>query len=184
MGEYGASASDVKAEYIWAAPEVGGGSIWGGDDGLGGYMPLAVATPDSGGTIQLNWVHGNHLGVPLVVTDATGALATTSNDYLAPGFPGQSRVLSDLYYNRYRDYDPAMGRYVQADPIGLGGCSNPYDYADGNPVILADAMGLAPGAAIAGGVRIVGGRAAAGAIGAGARDILGPAEAIVFCLKP
>ncbi|HVR89833.1 MAG TPA: RHS repeat-associated core domain-containing protein [Novosphingobium sp.] len=141
LGEYGASASDVKAEFIWALPEVANDNPWGGDDGLGGYMPLAVATPDSTGAIQLNWVHANHLGVPLVTTDTSGTPATTPNDYFAPGFPGQSRVLPDLYYNRYRDYDPATGRYVQADPIGLEGGSNPYGYALGNPVNLTDPTG-------------------------------------------
>ena len=105
-------------------------------------MPLAVATPDSGGTVVLNWVHGNHLGVPIVTTDASGSAATTPNDYVAPGFPGQSRTLPDLYYNRYRDYDPSTGRYVQADPIGLAGGSNNYVYASANPLRWTDPLGL------------------------------------------
>ncbi len=54
-------------------------------------------------------------------------------DYLAPDFPGQSRVLPDLYYNRHRDYDPTTGRYIQADPIGLDGGQNSYAYAGGIP---------------------------------------------------
>lgn len=125
IGEYGASAADVKAEFIWLSPTAANDNPFGGDDGISGYAPLAVATPDSNGTVQLNWVHGNYLGVPLVITDAGGNLAATPNDYLAPGFPGQSRVLADLYYNRYRDYDPTTGRYIQADPIGLEGGGKP-----------------------------------------------------------
>ena len=59
LGEYGVSANDVHAEYIWALPEVANDNgVFGGDDGVGGYAPLSIATPDSGGTIQLNWVHG------------------------------------------------------------------------------------------------------------------------------
>ena len=142
LGEYGASATDVKAEYIWALPSTGAG-LFGGDDGVGGYAPLAVATPNSTGTIQLNWVFGNHLGVPLVTTDSTGALATTPNNYFLPGFPGQSRIIADLYYNRYRDYDPTTGRYIQADPIGLDGGSNPYAYVLANPINRVDPLGLA-----------------------------------------
>jgi RHS repeat-associated protein len=142
LGEYGASASDVKAEFIWALPQLENDNEFGGDDGVGGYAPLAVATPDSGGTIQLNWVHGNHLGVPIVTTDASGNAATTPNDYLAPGFPGQSRTLADLYYNRYRDYDPTTGRYIQADPIGLEGGGNSYLYAEANPIRFTDPLGL------------------------------------------
>ena len=144
MGEYGASAADVKAEFIWMLPEASNDNLFGGDDGVGGYAPLAVATPSTTGTIVLNWVHGNHLGVPLVTTDASGNAATTSNDYLAPGFPGQSKVLADLYYNRYRDYDPTIGRYIQADPIGLEGGKNLYAYAGGNPINAIDPEGLNP----------------------------------------
>lgn len=142
LGEYGVSAADVKAEFIWALPTTGAGSGFGGGDGIDGYAPLAVATPDQWGAIQLNWVHGNHLGVPLITTDSGGNAATTPNDYLLPGFPGQSRVIADLYYNRYRDYDPTIGRYIQADPIGLAGGSNSYAYVGGNPINFIDPMGL------------------------------------------
>lgn len=144
LGEYGNSAADVKAEFIWASPEVANDNAFGGSDGTAGYAPLAVATPDLTGTIQINWIHGNHLGVPLVTTDSAGNPAATPNDYFAPGFPGQSRILPDLYYNRYRDYDPTTGRYIQADPIGLGGGSNNYGYAGGNPVGRVDPLGLDP----------------------------------------
>jgi RHS repeat-associated protein len=62
--------------------------------------------------------------------------------YFLPGYPGQSRTLADLYYNRYRDYDSSTGRYIQADPIGLGGDVNPYSYAENNPVTGIDPLGL------------------------------------------
>ena len=143
LGEYGASATDVKAEYVWARPSVANDTTpFGGDDGTGGYMPLAVLTPDTTGVLVLNYVHGNHLGVPIVATDVNGAVATTPNDYLAPGFPGQSRTIADLYYNRYRDYDPTTGRYIQADPIGLNGGQNNYVYAANNPISWSDPWGL------------------------------------------
>ena len=158
VGEYGASAVDVKAEFIWLSPQAANDNLWGGDDGLGGYMPLAVATPDAGGTVQLNWIYGNHLGVPVLTTDALGNPATTPNDYLLPGFPGQSRVLADLYYNRYRDYDPSTGRYIQADPIGLAGGSNVFGYAGANPVNRVDPSGMIAqilgGAAVGAGVEL------------------------------
>lgn len=140
MGEYGASAADVRAETIWLSPEVDDSSQAGGDDGVGGYAPLAVAT---GGTLY--WVHGNHLGVPIVVTDGTGNMAAPTG-YTRVGFPGQTQTLPDLYYNVYRDYDPTTGRYIQADPIGLDGGNSPYLYAEGNPVRWIDPWGLAPSA--------------------------------------
>jgi YD repeat-containing protein len=67
IGEYGANANDVRAEFIWLSPEVGDTTSFGGDDGIGGYMPLAVVT----GT-TLTYVHGDHLGTPIVMTDAAG----------------------------------------------------------------------------------------------------------------
>ncbi|MBL9064773.1 MAG: RHS repeat-associated core domain-containing protein [Sphingopyxis sp.] len=139
VGEYGATTSGLRAEYIWLLPEVGDGSAFGGDDGLGGYMPLAVAVPD-GGTSKLHWVQGNHLGTPVVTTDASGAITPTG--FARIGFPGQVEQHADLYYNYYRDYDPTLGRYVQADPIGLGGDVNPYVYAKGNPLNEFDSDGL------------------------------------------
>ncbi len=146
LGEYGSSVSDVRAEFIWMSPEVGANdnSPFGGDDGLGGYMPLAVAANDNGsgsGTPILAWVHANHMGVPALYTDSTGAQITPPTGYSAPGFPGQSRTLNDLYYNRYRDYDPSTGRYIQADPIGLAGGAEPYSYALNSPLRYTDPTG-------------------------------------------
>jgi RHS repeat-associated protein len=137
IGEYGTSATDVKAEFIWMSAEVANDNQpFGGDDGTGGYAPLAVVE----GT-TLKWVHGNHLGVPVTMTDAAGTALALGGDYMLPGFPGQSRTLADLYYNRHRDYDPTTGRYIQADPIGLAGGANPYVYAENNPVRWTDPSG-------------------------------------------
>jgi RHS repeat-associated protein len=139
-GEYGTAVTDRRAEHIWLHPEVGGASPFGGGDGLGGYMPLAVLTT-AGGATAIHWVQGNHLGTPVAVTDASGAVVTPSG-YSMPGFPGQVRQHAELYYNYYRDYDVSLGRYVQADPIGLEGDVNPYLYAGGDPLNNIDPMGL------------------------------------------
>ena len=42
---------------------------------------------------------------------------------------------------RARFYDPRMGRFLSADPIGFKGGSNWYRYANGNPVMLSDPFG-------------------------------------------
>jgi len=47
------------------------------------------------------------------------------------------------FYNYYRDYDPATGRYVESDPIGLaGGSSSTYTYVSDRPTMSVDPRGL------------------------------------------
>jgi len=47
-----------------------------------------------------------------------------------------------LHYNYFRDYDPAIGRYVQSDPIGLSGGSNTFGYVWQSPLAFIDPFGL------------------------------------------
>ncbi len=60
-------------------------------------------------------------------------------------FPGQYYdTETGLHYNWHRYYDPEVGRYVSADPIGFyGGDLNLYAYVWGNPVYWVDTEGLA-----------------------------------------
>lgn len=48
-----------------------------------------------------------------------------------------------LHYNHHRYYDPALGRYLSPDPIGLTGGPDPHAYVH-NPHAFADPLGLAP----------------------------------------
>jgi RHS repeat-associated protein len=144
VGEYGATGTaDIKAEYIWLMPEVGAAGPTGGDDGLGGYMPLATAVGQAG---TLNWLHTHHHGAPIFTTNAAGTVVPYPA-HAVLGFPGQFANSQQLagaqhYYNRYRDYDVNTGRYIQADPLGLAGDDNPYAYAGGNPLRFMDPLGL------------------------------------------
>jgi RHS repeat-associated protein len=147
IGDYGTSATDVKGEFVWLVPEAANDNDSSGlqgnmDDGAGGWMPLAVMA-GSGTSTVIRYLHGDRLGMPVATTDTTGVI-TTPGTYAELQFPGQIKTLSDVYYNRWRDYDPGIGRYVQADPIGLAGGGNIYLYAENSPLTRVDPSGLAP----------------------------------------
>ncbi len=47
-----------------------------------------------------------------------------------------------LQHVGWRWYDPALGRFVQRDPIGIGGGMNPYRYCLNDPLAMVDPEGL------------------------------------------
>jgi len=47
-----------------------------------------------------------------------------------------------LYYNRFRYYDPVIGRYISRDPVGVAGGLNLYCYVGNDPINRADPLGL------------------------------------------
>jgi len=56
--------------------------------------------------------------------------------------PGQFEdELTGIVQNRFRDYDPATGRYLTPDPLGVQGGLNTYRYTR-NPVDYIDPLGL------------------------------------------
>jgi len=60
---------------------------------------------------------------------------------------------TNLLHNYFRDYDPAIGRYGQGDPVGLTGRVNLYAYVEGQPLLLSDPLGLRGGSNIWQGIR-------------------------------
>ena len=109
----------------------------------------------------------DHLGsVRLVINSSTGTVAqrldydeygNVLNDS-NPGFQpfayagGLYDVDTGLVRFGARDYDVAVGRWVQSDPIGLRGGLNTYAYVRGNPIMYVDPTGEIglPGVAIGG----------------------------------
>lgn len=105
---------------------------------------------------QIYYMHTDHLNTPTLVTNQKrevvwegvrqpfGETQETIAAIRQPlRFPGQYfDQETGLDYNYYRDYDPALGRYVQSDPIGLAGDINTYAYVGGNPILYIDPYGL------------------------------------------
>jgi len=59
-------------------------------------------------------------------------------------FQGQyADAESGLHYNRFRYYDPELGRFASQDPVGLSGGLNVFAFA-ANPTCYIDELGLKP----------------------------------------
>ncbi len=141
MGEY-APGGVVVREYIW----------------LGSRLIGMISANALGAVLQ---VHTDHLGTPRAVSQGDTVLwrwegeafgSTLPNETVAGSsrkltmplrFPGQYYDSeTGLHYNYFRDYSPKIGRYVESDPIGLGGGINTYAYVDGSPLNGVDPKGL------------------------------------------
>lgn len=145
-------------------------------DGLGNFNrlyvyvdsePLAQITLN-GASENTYYYHNDHLGTPQKMTDSSG-IVVWAIDYKPFGavnitvntvqnnlrFAGQYfDAESGLHYNYYRYYDPAIGRYLTPDPIGLSGGLNLYVYAYSNPINFTDPYGLEPPQNIPSGVNM------------------------------
>ena len=126
-------------------------------------LPVAVLKPTGGGGVDLAYLHTDHLKAPRRIsrpgdnvilwrwdTDPFGSTPASEDpdgDMTAftynVRFPGQYfDAETGLSYNYLRDYDPSTGRYLDSDPIGLGGGINTYGYAGGRPTAAVDSTGL------------------------------------------
>lgn len=142
----------------WMLQEIHAGSV-SRDDTLVTY----IAHPDHGGPLariaqgKRYYYMNDHLGTPQELYDDTRKVVWAvdfdaygqAREHIASEvdnpirFPGQFRDKeSGLYYNRYRYYDPEIGRYITPDPIGLRGGGNVYAYVNGKPTQRIDPLGL------------------------------------------
>jgi RHS repeat-associated protein len=101
--------------------------------------PRAITRPADNAVVW-KWDNTDPFGANLPSENPSGLGAFSYN----LRFPGQYYdVETGTRYNARRDYDPALGRYIQSDPIGLNGGINTYAYVNGNPLNLVDPFGLA-----------------------------------------
>jgi RHS repeat-associated protein len=159
----------IKREYIWLADQLV--AVIDFDEPRVPHAPPRNVAERIGRTIAAAWrlvagrgervsyVHANHLGAPVLMTDAHAQPVWTA-DYAPFGrrlatpsrldrvrldlrLPGQwEDDESGLHYNDQRYYDPDRGRYLTPDPLGLRGGLNAYAYAGNNPVRYSDPLGL------------------------------------------
>ena len=144
LAEENAVSGAMTKEYVWL------------DDALVGMFVV-----QSGGTVA-RYVTTGQIDEPLVTTqpnknvawsgytDPYGNQGTLSGSasLLDLRLPGQwyeaEGNASGLHQNGYRDYDPSLGRYIEADPLGVDAGANLYGYVNGDPLNLIDPEGLFP----------------------------------------
>ncbi|SUG39522.1 Rhs-family protein [Salmonella enterica subsp. arizonae] len=104
---------------------------------------------------RIYFYHNDVNGAPLRLTDETGGVAWSQSAGPWGAWSEQTGSVrnplrfqgqyfdeeSGLHYNRYRYYEPESGRYISADPIGLAGGINLYQYVP-NPLGWIDPLGL------------------------------------------
>lgn len=133
LGETDAAGTPIK-DYIWLGNE-------------------PVAQIEATGVVV--YLHTDHLLTPRLGTSDAKAIVwrwegEAFGDVEAHGpmevnlrFPGQYfDAETGRHYNYFRDYDPAIGRYLTSDPIGLAGGLNTYAYVFNNPLRWVDPLGL------------------------------------------
>lgn len=144
LGEYASTGALVQE------------TVWMGD------TPVATIRPGTPAVVY--YVHTDHLNTPRRVTrpsdnklmwtwysDPFGTDLPNENPAAGGTFKYNLRFPGQLYdshaglnQNYFRDYDPAIGRYVESDPIGLTGDSlSTYAYVNNNPISNIDPLGLA-----------------------------------------
>ncbi len=144
IGENG----DTQLDYIWA------------DD-----LPVAVIDNHLVGGLSFHrvstfqYVQADGLNTPRAVTNSMGTVIwvrpyvgdgfgeeapTSSTGYvLNLRFPGQYYdAETGTNYNMFRTYEPATGRYLQSDPMGLAGGISTYAAVSSNPLNRIDPDGL------------------------------------------
>jgi RHS repeat-associated protein len=128
-----------------------------------GDLPVAALTP-LGTSTSVAYIYADHLNTARVIARSTDhaivwqwgsnepfgttqaatnprGLGTYTCDQRFPGQVADSETAWNDDWNR--DYNPALGRYVQSDPIGLAsGSMSTYGYVDGNPLAFVDPEGL------------------------------------------
>src|SRR5216684_8644505 len=88
-----------------------------------GFAGYPIAATSSSGT---QWLHANHLGSVVAVTETDGSVYTqqysTYGDPAQPlhspiGYNSQRHDESGLIYLHARYYDPAIGKFLSPDPL-------------------------------------------------------------------
>jgi RHS repeat-associated protein len=100
-----------------------------------------VAAVKSDGSEELSALYPGRNAFGALEGASAGGGTNTESGYTGASTPNQT---GGFTYLRNRWYDPATGRFLTQDPIGLAGGVNLYAYAGNDPVSYSDPFGLCP----------------------------------------
>ncbi len=149
IGEYD-NLGRARVEHVWLE-----------DRPIAAITYTYTGTSITPATTTTSYVETDHLATPRLITNASRQKRWTwesapygdtfpNENPQALGaynynlrFPGQYfDAETNHHYNHHRDYESTSGRYVESDPVGLGGGINTYAYVRGNPLVRLDPDGL------------------------------------------
>ena len=157
----GGERDGTRIEFYWDGNSLAKEEVWRHETRerecyylFSGCVPLA-RIDRAGASERAIFFHTDQVGRPLLCTDDDGAVVwrSTGDTY---GYeevvhhdveqnirlPGQYfDEETGLHYNRYRYYDPAVGRYLQPDPLFSLHDLNRYAYPT-DPLTCGDPFGL------------------------------------------
>jgi len=127
--ERNAAGDSVTRHFFAEGERVAGTNLFFATDHLGSIREMT----DGSGTVRARYAY-----------DLYGRRTKVSGDLEADfGFTGHFyHSASALYLTLFRQYSPAVGRWVLRDPLEGTGGPNLYQYANDNPVYFVDHIGL------------------------------------------